>query len=190
MKLSLLFSLVALSIASGACAKKSAAPLPGDSVSDDGAVTLSPPRMTAVGTTTTHSAETIGAIESRLYPAELVMDHQRAIDLTPAQRDAITKEVDTSQAELVRLQWELQAEKEKLVTLLDDTKVNEGAVVRAATELMTRENKIKSAHLALLVRIKNILTASQQKKLHEEREAQRCGTTLVAPAAKTDAGGS
>jgi Spy/CpxP family protein refolding chaperone len=185
-----LVALLSLSMMVSACARSSAPPLPGDSVAADGAVTLSPPRFSTTSTSRTSSAssgnaaEPLGPIESRLFPAELVMDHQSDIALEPAQREAITKEVTRTQAELVRLQWELASEKDKLVSVLDTPKVDEAKSKAAAAELMDRENKIKAVHLAMLVRIKNLLTPAQQDKLRASREAERCAP----PAAAADAG--
>jgi hypothetical protein len=166
--------LLLLCVLLAACAQERSAPLPGDSVSTDGAVSLATPRLTTVGTAPA-AREPLSAIESRLFPAELVMENKAALALTPAQQDAITKELDKSQAELVKLQWELQSEKDKLVRVLDDPKVDESKSRQAADALMLRENAIKTAHLGLLVRIKNILTPAQQDKLRAAREVDRCG---------------
>ncbi len=154
-----------------ACAR-SAPPLPGDSVAADGAVTLSPPRFST--TSRAAAPEPLGPIESRLFPAELVMEHQAELALEPAQRDAITKEVTTAQQELVKLQFELGAKKDDLVQVLEGAKVDEPKAKAKAAELMDRENKIKAVHLAMLVRIKNVLTPAQQDKLRAAREAERC----------------
>jgi hypothetical protein len=156
------FSLLVLA----SCAKSE--PLPGDSVSADGAVRLTPTKSGGA------RAEPIGAIESRLYPPELVMEHQAEIALTSAQREAISREVERGQSEMQTLQWELNAEKEKLVKLLEGDKVDEAKSNEVAAALMDRENKIKSAHLRLLVRVKNVLEPAQQKKLQAAREAERC----------------
>jgi Spy/CpxP family protein refolding chaperone len=167
-----LFLLAILALAG--CARGSA-PLPGDSVSSDGAVTLSPPRMSTAPASALERVEPLGALESRLFPAELVMDHQTEIALTGPQRDAITRELDTSQSEFVRIQWQLQAEKEKLVAVLDAPKVDEAKAKETAARVMIHENEIKAAHLALLVRIKNQLTPAQQDLLRAARDAERCG---------------
>lgn len=168
-----LLVLVLLSLT--ACAK-SAPPLPGDSVAANGSVTLSPPRFstTSGASRAVQAPEPLGPIESRLFPAELVTERQAEIGLEPAQRDAITKEVTTAQAELVKLQFELGAKKDELVKLLDDAKVDEAKSKAKAAELMDREDKIKAVHLAMLVRIKNVLTPAQQERLRAAREAERC----------------
>ena len=144
-----------------ACARAAPGPLPGDSVTDAG-VTLSPPRMS--------TAPPIGAIEAALFPPELVMENQGALGIDQAQRDALTKEIDKGQSERLRLQWQLDAEKEKLVKLLDADKVDEPKAVEQASHVMDYEDRIKSAHLAMLIRVKNLLTPDQQKKLRDLRK--------------------
>ena len=157
------------------CAQKDRSPpLPGDSVSADGSVSLKSPALVTNATTNAAPAP-LSPLEARLFPAELVMEHEAALKLTPAQKDTITKDLDKTQGQLVKLQWDLQAEKDKLVKLLDDAKVDEAKSKTAADALMVKENAIKSTHLALLVRIKNVLTPEQQATLVKVRETERCG---------------
>ena len=144
-----------------ACARADRGPLPGDSVSNDGAVTLSPPRL---------QSPPLGSIEATLFPPELVMENQGALGIDAAQRDALTKEIDKAQSERLHLQWQLDAEKEKLVKILDADKVDETRATEQATHVMDYENRIKSAHLAMLIRVKNLLTPEQQKKLRDLRK--------------------
>jgi hypothetical protein len=143
-----------------ACARAAPGPLPGDSVTDAG-VTLSPPRMTTAP---------LGPIEGALFPPELVMENQAAIGIDAPQREALTKEIDKGQSERLHLQWQLDAEKEKLVKLLDADKVDEAKAVEQASHVMDYENRIKSAHLSMLIRVKNLLTPDQQKKLQALRK--------------------
>ncbi len=177
--------LLTFSLLVTACARS--APLPGDSVGADGAVSLATPRLTTNATSSSSSSPAarapLSALESRLFPAELVMEHQAAIALLPAQQEAISKELGKTQTELVKLQWVLQTEKDQLVKVLDDAKVDEARSRRAADALMKAENAIKAAHLGLLVRVKNVLTPAQQQKLRALREEAQC-----APAGAEDAG--
>jgi Spy/CpxP family protein refolding chaperone len=166
-----------------ACARSSErAPLPGDSVAVDGAVSLATPRLVTAATTPA-TREPLSALERSLLPAELIMEHKAAIALLPAQQEAITKELDQTQSELVKLQWQLQTEKDKLVEVLGAPKVDEVRAQKTAESLMRAENAIKASHLGMLVRIKNVLTAAQQEQLRALRDDARC-----APAAPKDAG--
>jgi hypothetical protein len=182
-----------LLVAVAGCAlKKEAPPLPGDSVSEDGAVRLSP-RGTVIAQPTSampspaangpgeapsrEPLEPLGAIEARVFAPELVMEHQAALALAPDQLAAVQKEVERGQVVMLKVQWELAREKEKLAALLDADggKVDEAKAAAAAAELMKREDAIKGAHLAMLVRVKNQLTAAQQAKLRDLRDEARRG---------------
>jgi hypothetical protein len=154
------------------CAKRDSSLLPGGSVEADGSVALSPPRMDTSPEATkavVKENEPLGALEKRLYPPELIMEHQEELAISSPQREVIVKEVQRSQAEMVRLQWELQAEKEKLVNVLDPDHVDERASAEAAGRLMQRENAVKAAHLVMLVRIKNALKPAQIQQLQKFR---------------------
>lgn len=174
-----LLSLSFTALLASACARKEAAPLPGDSVSSDGAVQLSPASIPIAPAASPAPASAgkseLGPLESRLYPAELIMENQGALALTPSQRDAIDTEASRAQSEFLKLQWELDAEKERLVMILDGAKVDEAKSRESAAKLMRHENAIKAAHLEMLVRIKNVLSSEQQEKLRTIREVHRCG---------------
>jgi Spy/CpxP family protein refolding chaperone len=165
-----------------ACARSERAPMPGDSVAADGAVSLATPRL-ATAAATPVNREPLSALERSLFPAELVMENKAAIALVAAQQEQITKELDRTQSELVKLQWQLQTEKDQLVLVLGAPKVDEARAQKAAESLMSAENAIKAAHLGMLVRIKNVLTPAQQDQLRALRDDARC-----APASPNDAG--
>ena len=197
--LAALVSHVSLSLlavfACATCARNEGPPLPGDSVSDDGAVRLSPRGTVLVRPTSAMPSpapngpsegavregreplEPLGAIEARVFAPELVMEHQAALALAPDQLAAIQKEVERGQKDMLKVQWELAREKEKLASLLDADggKVDEVKAAAAAVELMKREDAIKGAHLAMLVRVKNLLTPAQQAKLRALRDEARRG---------------
>lgn len=162
--------LVALATLTGACARsKSVGTLPGDSVSADGGITLSPPQLSTSPSEMREAREGLGPVESRLYPPELIMEHQSELGITDEQKKTLLAETQKGQSDMVRLQWELQGEKEKLVTLLTPDHVDEARVQAAAAQVMDRESKVKASHLGMLVRVKNVLTAEQQKKLRDIR---------------------
>jgi hypothetical protein len=165
--------LLVLALFAPACAKSSSAPMPGDSVSADGAITLTPPSPVVAPGAAEKPAE-LGAIESKLFPAELVMEKQVELKLTVPQIDAIAKLAKDGQAAMLDLQWKLQAEKEKLVTLLSAEPVDEAKTMQRAAELMTYESRIKAAHLGMLVKIKNVLTPAQRATLQASRDPNRC----------------
>jgi Spy/CpxP family protein refolding chaperone len=108
-----------------------------------------------------------------LFPPELVMQHQQALQLKPDQRTAITKEIRDLQLKVVELQWKMQDEAQKLTELVQGTKVDEVQTLEQVDRVLGIEREIKRAHMALLVRIKNMLTPEQQGLLTALRGAKR-----------------
>jgi Spy/CpxP family protein refolding chaperone len=104
-----------------------------------------------------------------LFPPELVMQHQQDIALRPEQRTAITKAIQDFQAKVVDLQWRMQEQSQRLVTLLERPAVDQAAALAQVDEVLGVEREVKRAHLALLILIKNTLTAEQQAQLTAAR---------------------
>jgi len=104
-------------------------------------------------------------IAENLFLPELVMRYAADIGLEERQRTAIKDAIQKAQSHFVDLQWDLQAESERMVRLLQARPVDEAAVLAQADRVMALEREIKRAHLSLLVRIKNLLAEPQQAKL-------------------------
>ena len=106
-----------------------------------------------------------------LFPPELVMQHQQDIALRPEQRAVITKAIQEFQTKVVDLQWRMQDQSQRLATLLEKPSVDQAAALAQVDEVLGVEREVKRAHMALLIQIKNTLSAEQQAKLAAAREA-------------------
>lgn len=104
-----------------------------------------------------------------LYPPELIMAHQRELGLQDDQRAKIISEIGQVQAKFVQLQWTMNAETERLQTLIAPAVVDEAQVLDQIDRVLGTEREIKRLQVTLLVRIKNSLTATQQAKLSDLR---------------------
>jgi len=102
-----------------------------------------------------------------LYPPERVMAHGLEIGLEDSQKTAIKNEVMKVQGRFTDLQFELQGESEKMVRLLQEKPVDEAKVLAQVDRILAIEKEVKKMQVALLVRIKNVLTPAQQAKLTE-----------------------
>lgn len=109
-------------------------------------------------------------IARTLFEPELIMKHRRAINLTDAQRDAISKLITELQGQVVAWQWELQEQTEALAVELARPRIDLDRAQDQMGKVMQTERKIKEAHLTLLVRIKNSLRSDQQEALKKFRE--------------------
>ena len=114
-----------------------------------------------------------GPVTENLFPPELVMAHQRAIDLSDAQKAYIRVELLKAQTRFTELQWQLQDSMEALVSLLKQTPVDESRVMSQLDKVLTSEREIKRTQIALMVRIKNKLTPDQQSRLQKLRSESK-----------------
>ncbi|HEY6168015.1 MAG TPA: hypothetical protein VI454_08250 [Verrucomicrobiae bacterium] len=102
-----------------------------------------------------------------LFPPELILHHQYDIGLSDEQREAIMSQVQQAHERFADLQQQLQKEAEALGALLKKKRVNEDAALAQFDKVQAGEREIKRAHLALVIGLKNKLTATQQGKLRE-----------------------
>ena len=102
-----------------------------------------------------------------LYPPDAVMQHQQAVGLSDDQKNNLKSEVRQAQLKFTELQWTLQDEMERLVSLLKQSKVDEKQAASQLDKVLTAEREIKRAQMMLLIRIKNNLTPAQQTQLRE-----------------------
>jgi Spy/CpxP family protein refolding chaperone len=107
-----------------------------------------------------------------LIPPELVMTQSDQIGLSEKQRAAIKSEIQKMQAKFIDAQWDLQEQTARMTQLLQQSPVDEAKILDQADKIMALEREIKRAHLTLLLRIKNTLTAEQIAKLEATRRAK------------------
>lgn len=105
----------------------------------------------------------------QLFVPEQVMRYQQDIGLSDEQRATISAAMGDTQKQLIDLQWQFESESKKLTDMLAAPTVDEKAVSAQADKVMNLELQMKKTHLALLIRIKNVLTPEQQAKLKELR---------------------
>jgi Spy/CpxP family protein refolding chaperone len=108
-------------------------------------------------------------IGQSFFAPELVIQHQEAIGLSAEQREYFKTEIRQAQLKFTELQWKLQDEMEKLVTLAKQPHVDEQQILAQLEKLLAAEREVKREQVTLLVRIKNKLTTEQQGKLSELR---------------------
>lgn len=109
-------------------------------------------------------------IAQALFPPELVMKYRQEINLDESQSKAIKEAIQKAQTRFLDMQWDMQAEAEKLVKMLKARPVDEAAVLAQVDQVLNREREIKKAQISLLIHIKNLLSDSQQNKLTELRQ--------------------
>jgi Spy/CpxP family protein refolding chaperone len=100
-----------------------------------------------------------------LFPPELIMQFQQKIQLRVEQRTQITQAIQQLQSKVVDLQWQMQAEVQKLNEIIQSPTVNEANALAQVDRVLSIEREVKRTHLGTLIRIKNTLDRTQQTAL-------------------------
>ncbi|HMD02514.1 MAG TPA: hypothetical protein VKG44_06055 [Candidatus Baltobacteraceae bacterium] len=106
-------------------------------------------------------------IAQTLIGPDVVMNHQQALGLSDAQKNAIQVDVLNAQARFTRAQFQLQAASEKLVELLKKSRVDQTKALAQLDALLALEREIKHTQLTLMIQIKNELTPEQQAQARQ-----------------------
>ena len=106
------------------------------------------------------------------FPPELVMQRQSQIGLTDAQRERIKTEVAAAQKTMSDVQWRLAGQGETMGRLLSTDVVDEARVLAQVDTVLAAEREMKRTQIALMVRIRNTLTAEQRKQLQAFKESR------------------
>jgi Spy/CpxP family protein refolding chaperone len=110
-----------------------------------------------------------------LFPPELVVQNQQALGLSEDQKNYLKSELTQAQTHFAELQWKLQGEMERLVSMLKQATVDERATIAQLDNVLAAEREVKRTQVALLVRIKNHLRPEQQVQLREIQSKMRSG---------------
>ena len=104
-----------------------------------------------------------------LLPPELVMQNQQAIGLSDDQKAFFKTELRQAQQRFTELQWKLDDELERFLTLVKQSQVDEQQALAQLDKVLAAERDVKRTQISLLIRIKDHLRPDQQARLQEIR---------------------
>jgi len=108
-----------------------------------------------------------------LFQPDLIMESRNKLNLTEQQENTLKSELQNTQAVIFDLKWQLNEESEVFKAILQMVPVDEDQMLAQSDKVMQLEQKIKRAHLIMLVRLKNMLSEQQIKLLRELRRENR-----------------
>lgn len=111
-------------------------------------------------------------LQDFLFSADLVMRHQRQLNLTAEQRQFIVNHAKAAHSDLMALRWDLQSKLADLTASIEEGSAGEQALLDQLDQVLELERQVKRTQLQLAVRIRNTLTREQVDQL-QELKAQR-----------------
>ncbi len=124
-----------------------------------------------------------GGFMDGFFPPELIMQNQQALGLNDEQKSSVREIMKKSMAEFTDLQWQQSAEQEAMGSLLKGEKIDEAKALAQFDKLVSIENQIKKLHITTMIKVKNILSPDQQKKLRSLTRQKIPGLRGGAPGA-------
>ncbi len=99
--------------------------------------------------------------KGKLFAPNVILENRDQLNLSKEQFTAIRAAVVEVQAGVAEHEWDMQEAYQALMRELDKAPVSEDKVLEYAGQALLAENQVKKKQMAMLVRLKNLLTAEQ-----------------------------
>lgn len=107
--------------------------------------------------------------KGKLFPPNLILEHQDALELTKEQYTAIRAAVVEVQTSVAEHEWDLREAYQAALADLDESPVDEEKVLKSVEAVLLAENKVKQLQVTMLIRLRNLLTDEQLAYLRSVR---------------------
>lgn len=111
--------------------------------------------------------------KGKLFPPNVILENQAELNLSKEQFTKIRAAVVEVQTSVAEYEWDMREAYLKLMAELDRMPVSETAVLEHATTALLAENEVKKRQMAMLVRLKNLLTKEQVATLEAIEDGRR-----------------
>lgn len=105
--------------------------------------------------------------KGKLFPPNIVLEHQDALGLTKEQYTAIRTAVVKVQSNIAEHEWDLREAYQEVLRELDHSPVNSNRVLELVDAALAAENKVKKLQVAMLIELRNLLTDEQMDYLRK-----------------------
>jgi len=107
--------------------------------------------------------------KGKLFPPNIILEHQDELNLSKEQFTAIRAAVVEVQASVAEHEWDLREAYQKAMADLEESPVDEEKVLASIEDALLAENKVKQLQVAMLIRLRNLLTDEQMVYLQSVR---------------------
>ena len=107
--------------------------------------------------------------KGKLFAPNIILEHQDALDLTKDQFTAIRAAVVEVQANVAEYEWDMREAYIRMMTELDAARIDEDKVLEYVRTALLAENEVKQLQVAMLIRLRNLLTEEQIRFLQDTR---------------------
>jgi hypothetical protein len=103
--------------------------------------------------------------KGKLFPPNIILEHQDELGLSKEQFTAIRAAVVEVQANVAEHEWDLREAYQQVLSALDESPVDEDKVLNNVDAALRAENQVKKLQVAMLIKLRNLLTDEQVEYL-------------------------
>ena len=108
--------------------------------------------------------------KGKLFAPNVILENQAELSLSKQQFTEIRKAVVEVQANVAEHEWDVREAYQNIMAELDKTPIDESIVLEHVSAALRAENEVKKLQVAMLVRLKNLLTDEQIAYLQSVRK--------------------
>ena len=108
--------------------------------------------------------------KGKLFAPNIILERQDELGLSKEQFTAIRAAVVEAQGSVAEHEWDLREAYQRIMTDLDEMPVDEQKVLQNVEVALLAENEVKKLQVAMLIRLRNLLTDEQMEYLQSVRE--------------------
>lgn len=110
--------------------------------------------------------------KGKLFPPNVILKHQDALQLSKEQFTAIKAAVVEVQANVAEHEWDLREAYMNVMSELDNSPVDEQRVMEFVDNALVAENQVKKEQVIMLIRLRNLLTDEQVAYLEAQHDGK------------------
>lgn len=108
--------------------------------------------------------------KGKLFPPNVILKHQAELSLSKDQFTAIKAAVVEVQGKVAEHEWDLREAYQKIMAELEQQPIDTDEVLEHVDAALQAENQVKKQQVAMLIRLRNLLTDDQIAYLESTRE--------------------
>jgi len=108
--------------------------------------------------------------KGKLFPPNVILEHQAELRLSKQQFTAIKKAVVEVQSNVAEHEWDVREAYLSIMAELDKQPIDEDKTLDYVSAALLAENQVKKQQMTMLIRLRNLLTDEQVAHLEANRD--------------------
>ncbi len=108
--------------------------------------------------------------KGKLFPPNVILEHQAELNLSKQQFTAIKAAVVEVQANVAEHEWDIREAYQSMMAELDRSPIDQAQVLEHVSAALLAENEVKKQQVTMLITLRNLLSNEQVAYLESVQE--------------------